>query len=82
MLTILHYLGKYDLVTAAAACGTYLGWRLREALGELPCVGDVCRVGVMWGVDFVTDRKTKVPFPPELHFGRRSVVSVLWKNKG
>jgi adenosylmethionine-8-amino-7-oxononanoate aminotransferase len=25
----------------------------------------------MWGIEFVADRKTKAPFPPDLHFARR-----------
>jgi len=69
-LATLGYLEEHDLVATAAARGAYLGRRLNEALGELPCVGDVRGLGMMWGVEFVADRKTKVPFPPELHFGQ------------
>lgn len=67
----LNYLEDHDLVATADAHGTYLGQRLREALEELPCVGDVRGVGMMWGVEFVTNRETKAPFPPQLHFGQR-----------
>lgn len=70
-LATLRYLEEHDLVTAAAVRGEYLGRRLREALADLPCVGDVRGVGMMWGVEFVADRGTKAPFPPEVAFARR-----------
>jgi adenosylmethionine-8-amino-7-oxononanoate aminotransferase len=70
-LATLRYIEEHDLVTVAAARGAYLGQRLSETLGEIPCVGDVRGLGMLWGVEFVTDRQTKAPFPPEFHFGRR-----------
>jgi adenosylmethionine-8-amino-7-oxononanoate aminotransferase len=70
-LASLRYLEKHDLVAAAATRGAYLGRRLSDALGEFACVGDVRGLGMFWGVEFVADRKTKAPFAPELHFGRR-----------
>jgi adenosylmethionine-8-amino-7-oxononanoate aminotransferase len=70
-LAALHYIEEHDLVTVAAARGAYLGQRLSETLGEIPCVGDVRGLGMLWGVEFVADRQTKTPFPPEFHFGRR-----------
>ncbi|MBU0702832.1 MAG: aminotransferase class III-fold pyridoxal phosphate-dependent enzyme [Chloroflexi bacterium] len=70
-LAALGYLEEHDLVAAAATGGAYLGQRLSEALGEIPCVGDVRGLGMLRGVEFVADRETKAPFPSELHFGRR-----------
>jgi adenosylmethionine-8-amino-7-oxononanoate aminotransferase len=70
-LTALDYLEEHDLVAAAAKLGIYLGQELNEKLGELPCVGDVRGLGMLWGVEFVIDRKTGDPFSPELHFSRR-----------
>lgn len=70
-LATLRYLEAHDLVSAAATKGAYLGRRLREALGDLPCVGDIRGIGMMWGVEFVADRGTKTPFPPERAFARR-----------
>lgn len=70
-LATLRYLQKHDLVATAATRGAYLGQRLREELGELSCVGDVRGLGMMWGIEFVADRETKTPFPPERHFGQR-----------
>ncbi len=70
-MATLRYIEENDLVTAAAVRGAYLGRKLREALADLPCVGDVRGIGMMWGVEFVADRETKEPFPPEKGFARR-----------
>ena len=39
-----------------------------EGLHELGAVGDVRGLGLLWGVEFVADKKTKTPFPPEKNF--------------
>jgi adenosylmethionine-8-amino-7-oxononanoate aminotransferase len=39
-----------------------------ESLRDLDVVGDVRGLGLLWGVEFVADRKTKVPFAPEKSF--------------
>jgi adenosylmethionine-8-amino-7-oxononanoate aminotransferase len=39
-----------------------------EGLRDLDTVGDVRGLGMLWGVEFVADKKTKVPFPPEKNF--------------
>ena len=70
-LATLHYLQEHDLVAAAAQKGAQLGEKLRAALEGLPCVGDVRGLGLMWGVEFVADRASKAPFPPETHFAQR-----------
>src|SRR6195256_3651050 len=39
-----------------------------ESLRDLDAVGDVRGLGLLWGVGFVDDKKTKAPFPPEKNF--------------
>jgi len=39
-----------------------------EGLCKLPCVGDVRGLGLLWAVEFVTDKKTKRPFDPKRNF--------------
>jgi len=39
-----------------------------ESLRDLDAVGDVRGLGMLWGVEFVADKKTKAPFPPEKNF--------------
>ncbi|MGD8457086.1 MAG: aminotransferase class III-fold pyridoxal phosphate-dependent enzyme [Anaerolineales bacterium] len=70
-LAVLDYLEEHQLVKAAAKNGEYLGDRLMEMLGNLPCVGDVRGVGLLWGVEFVKDKKTKETFPAKASFNRR-----------
>jgi adenosylmethionine-8-amino-7-oxononanoate aminotransferase len=70
-LATLDYLWTHDLVAAAAARGAYLGQKLAEQVGDLPCVGDLRGIGMMWGVEFVADRATRAPFPPQANFGQR-----------
>jgi len=70
-LATLRFLQEHRLVEAAAARGAELGQRLRQELGDLPCVGDVRGIGMMWGVEFVADRRSKAPFPPQRQFSRR-----------
>jgi len=42
-----------------------------DSLRELAAVGDVRGIGLLWGVEFVADKKTKKPFAPELNFSGR-----------
>ncbi len=47
------------------------GWALKsalESLRDLDVVGDVRGLGMLWGVEFVSNKKTKAPFPPEKNF--------------
>lgn len=70
-LATLRYIEAHNLVAMAAARGEYLGRRLRETLADVPCVGDVRGLGLMWGIEFVADRATQAPFPPRAHFAQR-----------
>ena len=50
-LTQIHLLGEYALSF------------LNEQLGTHPYVGDIRGLGLMIGIEFVTDKKTKTPYP-------------------
>jgi adenosylmethionine-8-amino-7-oxononanoate aminotransferase len=52
---------------AAGTAGSALKTAL-ESLRELEAVGDVRGMGLLWGVEFVADKKTKNPFAPEKNF--------------
>ena len=39
-----------------------------ESLRDLDAVGDVRGLGLLCGVEFVADKKTKAPFAPEKNF--------------
>ncbi len=52
---------------AAGTAGSALKIAL-ESLRDLEAVGDVRGLGLLWGVEFVADKKTKAPFAPEKNF--------------
>ena len=59
----LDYVNSHNLIGRAAEMGEYLGQRLRGLLTH-PLVGDVRGMGLMWGLEFVQDKKTKETFDP------------------
>ncbi len=69
---VLRYLQEKKLVQAAdskceGSAAAQVGQALEGLLG-LKNVGDVRGIGLLWAVEFVTDKKTKSAFPPELNF--------------
>jgi adenosylmethionine-8-amino-7-oxononanoate aminotransferase len=62
---VLDYIREKDLVNRCAAMGAYLLKKLQD-LYRHPIVGDVRGLGLMAGVEFVRNRKTKAPFDPKL----------------
>ncbi|HET6619734.1 MAG TPA: aspartate aminotransferase family protein [Dongiaceae bacterium] len=59
------------LVERVAAEGPRLMQRLRQRLGDIEALGDVRGRGFFIGLEFVTDRAAKTPFPPELGLHNR-----------
>ena len=61
-----------DLSDSAAAGTTGSALRVAlEGLRDLDVVGDVRGLGLLWGVEFVSDKKTKAPFAPADNFAGR-----------
>jgi len=65
-LAVLDYIEAHGVVENARDQGTYLMDGLRSLL-DLKMVGDVRGKGLMAGVEFVRDKKTKEPFSTELN---------------
>jgi adenosylmethionine-8-amino-7-oxononanoate aminotransferase len=57
-----------DAGNSGSAAGSQLRIAL-ESLRDLDAVGDVRGLGMLWGVEFVADKKTKAPFAREKNFG-------------
>ena len=67
---IIDYIEKHKLVQRSAELGPYLLKGL-ETLHDRLSVGDVRGLGIFAGVEFVRDKGSKEPFPPEVRFSRR-----------
>jgi len=65
-LAVLEYMEAHRLIENARQQGAYLLEGLRSLL-DLKMVGDVRGKGLMAGVEFVRDKKTKEPFSTELN---------------
>jgi adenosylmethionine-8-amino-7-oxononanoate aminotransferase len=67
----LKYLTENRLVEASAAKGEFFLNLLREKLGSHPHVGDIRGKGLLLGIEYVLDKKTKAPFPADRQIGGR-----------
>ncbi|MBR9981382.1 MAG: aspartate aminotransferase family protein [Desulfatitalea sp.] len=60
---VLDILEKERLVPRVAQLGTQLGKMLQKRLGGHQNVGDIRGIGLLWGIEWVADRKNRQPFP-------------------
>lgn len=65
-LAVLDYIGKNDLIARAVSAGEKLRAAL-EPLKRIPIVGDVRGLGLLFGIEFVRDAKSRESFPAEMH---------------
>jgi hypothetical protein len=86
-LAAVRYLKKHGLIERCARMGAALQREL-AALKELPSVGDVRGIGLLAGIEFVADKRTKAPFPRRLRFAETFVAAardaglIVWPNVG
>ncbi|KEJ95938.1 Adenosylmethionine-8-amino-7-oxononanoate aminotransferase [Pseudosulfitobacter pseudonitzschiae] len=64
-LAVLTRLTDGGLVARVDEMGKRLQAALEQAFGQHPNVGDIRGRGLFRGIEFVMDRETKAPFPPE-----------------
>jgi adenosylmethionine-8-amino-7-oxononanoate aminotransferase len=76
-LAVLRYIQEHDLVRNARDVGAHLLGRLKELMSRHPIVGDVRGLGLMVGLEFVADRTTRAPFPPEREVARAIALEAL-----
>lgn len=65
-LAVLEYIEKHNLVNEAEEKGAYLLAELQKLAEYFSIIGDVRGKGLMVGVEFVSDRLSKTPFPKNL----------------
>ncbi|MFZ0612381.1 MAG: aspartate aminotransferase family protein [Desulfobacterales bacterium] len=68
---VLDILEREELVARVARLGPRLGEMLSRRLGSHFHVGDIRGIGFLWGVEFVTDRDSRKPFPRKEHVAER-----------
>ncbi len=72
---VLRHMKTRNLVQAAnSSQPATAAAKLSQALNTLldsEVVGDVRGVGLLWGVEFVADKRSKLPFAPEMKFAER-----------
>jgi adenosylmethionine-8-amino-7-oxononanoate aminotransferase len=67
---VLCRMGEQKLVGAAATLEKTMREHLEE-LEDLPSVGNVRGIGLLWGVEFVADKRSQQPFASKLNFAGR-----------
>jgi len=66
----IDYLAEHDLVERCHKMGEYLDHKLQD-LRAHPLVGDIRGLGLMRGIEFVEDKKTKKTLDPKYAFSAR-----------
>ncbi len=68
-ITELHLTQAADVNEPGSLAGEFAD--VLQSLLECDCVGDVRGQGLLWGVEFVAERRTKAPFDPSTGFAAR-----------
>ncbi len=63
-ISVLEYLEKHRILEKVGEKGSVLAEGLKSVAEKRSLVGDVRGRGLMWGMEFVKDKKTKEPFDP------------------
>ena len=86
-LAAVRHIKKNNLVARCSEMGAVLHRKISVLL-DLPNIGDVRGLGLLAGVEFVADKKTKAPFPRSMKFAETFVSQaqhaglILWPNTG
>jgi len=62
--------------------GLVLSTLLVDEVGNHPNVGNIRGRGFFWGIEFVVDKQTMAPFPPEAHVAMEICEFALTKDYG
>ncbi|MDO9464420.1 MAG: aminotransferase class III-fold pyridoxal phosphate-dependent enzyme [bacterium] len=78
-LSVLDYLEKHRIIEGVKDKGRLLGDGLKSIADKISIVGDMRGRGLMWGLEFVKDKKTKLPFDPTLKICMQIVLKAMEK---
>ena len=67
----LEIIQSENLLANVRKVGAYFMDQLCELAERNPYIGDVRGKGMMIGLEFVKDKETKEPFPPEMRLGEK-----------
>lgn len=87
-LAVLRFYEKNQLVKNSETVGAYLHEKLKSEIATHPNVGSIAGIGLLAGVEFVEDRKTKKPFDRKKKVTESFVAKafekglILWPNVG
>lgn len=70
-VAVLDYIEAHDLVNRAGEMGDKLFIKLEQVLGDNPYVGQIRGKGLFIGIEFVSNKDTKDPFPSEWNVTHR-----------
>lgn len=76
---VVKYVLEHDVIGQAERNGKILLKKLKEALGDIPAVGDIRGIGMLLGVELVAARNTKQPFDPALNVSGKIAAYCLEK---
>jgi adenosylmethionine-8-amino-7-oxononanoate aminotransferase len=65
-LAVQRVIKRDGLLAKVRTNGAYFAKRLRSALADHPCVGDIRGRGLFMGVELVADKSSRKPFDPSL----------------
>jgi adenosylmethionine-8-amino-7-oxononanoate aminotransferase len=65
-LAVQRVIKRDGLLAKVRTNGAYFAQRLRSALADHPCVGDIRGRGLFMGVELVADKSSRKPFDPSL----------------
>ncbi len=74
---VLRYVRDNGLVENSRVVGAYFLSRLHELRARHEIIGDVRGLGLLLGIEFVRDRQTKEPFPPDWQVAKRIGAATL-----
>lgn len=78
-LAVMEYIEKHELIENAARIGEYLLDQLHTLAQRHPIVGDVRGLGLMCGIELVSNAQTRIPFAQEKKVTMRLVEKAFSK---